>query len=154
MSRRLRTVPQVLVAALVVNPIPHDRSALRAIFARSKWKWVGVQTIEKASSWLAFSSPPPVVICERDLPDGDWKLLYDQTEALPRPPRFIVSSRLADEHLWAEVLNVGGHDVLATPFDEGEVSRVVQYASESWHRQWENATPRRLAASSGRPAVS
>ena len=153
MRRRLQAAPEVLVAALVVNPISSDRSALRAIFARSNWKWVLVQTIEKANSWLVASSPLPVVICERELPDGNWKRLYDQTEALPRPPRFIVSSRLADEYLWAEVLNVGAHDVLATPFDECEVSRVVEHAAESWRRQWEFPT-RRPSALRIRPAIS
>ena len=37
----------------------------------------------------------------------------------------IVTSRLADDRLWAEVLNLGGYDVLAKPFDASEVARVV-----------------------------
>ena len=60
-----------------------------------------------------------VVICERSLPDGDWKDLLGKT------PRLIVTSHAADEALWAEVLNLGGYDVLAQPFDEQEVRRVV-----------------------------
>ena len=64
----------------------------------------------------------PVVICERSLPDGDWKDLVGKT------PRLIVTSHAADEALWAEVLNLGGYDVLAQPFDEQEVRRVVAMA--------------------------
>ncbi len=64
----------------------------------------------------------PVVICESSLPDGDWKDLLDKT------PRLIVTSPAADEALWAEVLNLGGYDVLAQPFDEQEVRRVVSGA--------------------------
>jgi hypothetical protein len=63
-----------------------------------------------------------VVICERSLPDGDWKDLLGKT------PRLIVTSDAADEALWAEVLNLGGNDVLAQPFDEQEVRRVVAMA--------------------------
>jgi hypothetical protein len=37
----------------------------------------------------------------------------------------IVTSRLADERLWAEVLNLGGYHLLAKPFDASEVVRVV-----------------------------
>src|ERR1019366_5350356 len=44
-------------------------------------------------------------------------------------------SRLADERLWAEVLNLGWYDVLATPFDADEVYRVMSYAVDSWHCQ-------------------
>jgi hypothetical protein len=32
------------------------------------------------------------------------------------PPRVIVVSHHADERLWAEVLSLGGFDLLATPF--------------------------------------
>ena len=39
-------------------------------------------------------------------------------------------SRLADEALWAEVLNLGGYDLLASPFDPIEVDRVVTLAWE------------------------
>jgi hypothetical protein len=78
----------------------------------------------------------PVIICERELPDGNWQILMRQTEAGLRPPRFIVSSRLADDRLWAEVLNLGGHDVLCTPFEACEVLYAVRMAWESWHRQW------------------
>jgi len=65
---------------------------------------------------------------------------------MPLPPKFIVSSRLADEYLWVEVLNLGGHNVLSTPFDAREVSYVVRYAAESWHRQRESASQGRKAA--------
>ena len=68
------------------------------------------------------SDSNPVVICDRSLPDGDWKDLVGKT------PRLIVTSHAADEALWAEVLNLGGYDVLAQPFDEQEVRRVVAMA--------------------------
>jgi FixJ family two-component response regulator len=44
----------------------------------------------------------------------------------------IVTSRLADEHLWAEALNLGAYDVLAKPFDQEEVIRVL---SSAWLRK-------------------
>jgi hypothetical protein len=58
-----------------------------------------------------------------------------------RPPNLIVSSRLADDRLWAEVLNLGGYDVLARPFNRVEVIRVVQAAWRAWNRaQAQDAT--------------
>jgi len=39
--------------------------------------------------------------------------------------QLVVTSRLADDALWAEVLNMGGYDVLAVPLDSEEVMRVI-----------------------------
>jgi DNA-binding response OmpR family regulator len=43
----------------------------------------------------------------------------------PNAPSLIVSSRLADEHLCAEALNLGAFDVLAKPFNKMDVIRSV-----------------------------
>jgi len=40
----------------------------------------------------------------------------------------IVTSNAGDEALWAEGLNLGGYDVLAQPFDQSEVARVMTSA--------------------------
>jgi hypothetical protein len=32
-------------------------------------------------------------------------------QRVPKPPLLVVTSRLADEYLWAEVLNLGGQAV-------------------------------------------
>jgi DNA-binding NtrC family response regulator len=124
------------VSNLVVSPRPEDASALHMIFAGSPWDWKGVATVEEARSWLARCVRLPIVICDRDLPDGGWRQLLQQTESLASPPKFIVSSRFADEELWMEVLGAGGHDVLRTPFDACEAYRVVRFASEAWHLRW------------------
>ncbi|MCL5744434.1 MAG: hypothetical protein M1541_11000 [Acidobacteria bacterium] len=42
---------------------------------------------------------------------------------------FIVTSRLADDALWAEVLNVDGYDLLLKPFRGEEVVRMVNAAA-------------------------
>jgi DNA-binding response OmpR family regulator len=69
-----------------------------------------------------------VVICDTDLPDGDWKDVLQQVQQARSTPVLIVTSRVADHSLWAEVLNLGGYDVLAQPFDREEVTRVVTSA--------------------------
>ena len=43
-----------------------------------------------------------------------------------------MTSRAADERLWAEALNLGAYDVLAKPFDRTEVMRVVSMAWMHW----------------------
>ena len=76
-----------------------------------------------------------VVICEARLPDGGWKDILEDLSLLPDPPPLIVTSRFADEHLWAEVLNLGGYDVLLKPFDRQEVFRIVTGALRSRQRE-------------------
>lgn len=148
MLQRLDPKSEKLAAVLVVSPCADDHHVLRTIFSNWNWKLNAVSTMEEARSWMMRQGPPSIVICERDLPEGSWKLLFQETEALPRPPKFIVSSRVADEYLWSEVLNLGGHDVLSTPFEAREVGYVVRGAWDSWQRQWAMAAPAR------RPAVS
>lgn len=53
--------------------------------------------------------------------------------SMPSPPLLIVISRLADEHLWAEALNLGAYDVLAKPLNHTEIVRVLNLALN--HRQ-------------------
>jgi DNA-binding response OmpR family regulator len=51
---------------------------------------------------------------------------------LSNPPFLIVTSRTADERLWAEALNLGAYDVLAKPYNQAEVIRVVSLAWLLW----------------------
>jgi DNA-binding response OmpR family regulator len=51
---------------------------------------------------------------------------------MAHPPLFIISSRLADERLWAEALNLGAYDVLAKPFDAREVLHAFSRALRHW----------------------
>ncbi len=78
---------------------------------------------------------PAVVMCDQHLPDGTWKDLVDAAESLQDPPALVVTSRIADERLWAEVLNLGAYDLLAKPFDRNEVERTVGLAWQHWINQ-------------------
>ena len=78
-----------------------------------------------------------IVMCEHDLSPGSWKELLDFTERLPSPPPVIVTSRVADERMWAEVLNLGGYDVLARPFNNEEVIRTVTSAWSLWEHRFQ-----------------
>jgi DNA-binding NtrC family response regulator len=80
---------------------------------------------------------PSIIICERRLGDGAWNDILSATfEVSPAPP-VIVASRHADEYLWAEVLNLGGYDVLSLPFDREEVKRVIHAAWRVVEKAWQ-----------------
>lgn len=106
--------------------------ALARIFRHSNWHLCHVRTCSEAIEF-AKGNETAVVICEHDLPDGDWTAFLGECETLPKRPNVIVTSAIADEALWAEVLNLGGYDVLAQPFDPSEVLRVVSLAWRRWN---------------------
>jgi len=94
------------------------------------------------------SQVTPVVICERDLADGNWQTLLARTRPLRNPPRLVIASRLADDRLWTEALDAGVYDVLAKPFHAGEVNQAVNLARRSWERDAARAgVPLRLLRS-------
>ena len=90
-----------------------------------------------------------VVLCERDLQPGTYIDLLKRFNALANVTSLIVASRLADERLWAEALNLGAWDVLAKPFDPSEVLRSVKSGWQHWHNQTHmHATAVKIVAAS------
>lgn len=60
--------------------------------------------------------------------DVGWLHCVTLMETREIPPKVLVASRNPDEPLWAEVLNVGGFDVVHVPFETEEMKRVVESA--------------------------
>ena len=125
-------MPEVTV--LSASLLEEDHLFLERVLNSSSCQVVGVGTcrdlLEQARRWRAA-----VVVTDRDLPDGSWRDILHGMQDDAQRPLLIVASRHADGHLWAEVLNLGGYDVLAKPFDALEVQRVVGSACQRWsHR--------------------
>jgi DNA-binding NarL/FixJ family response regulator len=124
-------LPEAPVTVLLVSAHPSDRISLQRILAGTDWK-LQVRTTCHDGITLLRQKRVPVVICDVGEIDTNWRCLLYEMADLATPPKLIVSSRLADERLWAEVLNLGGYDVLSTPFDRGEVLRVCFLAWQNW----------------------
>ena len=73
-----------------------------------------------------------MVVCDSDSTPQAWKQLLRVYAHSAAAPLVIVASRLADERLWAEALNLGAYDVLAKPFDKVELTRAVCLACAHW----------------------
>jgi CheY-like chemotaxis protein len=117
----LRKRPACVLSA---SPSAEDHKMLRRALRDAPWNIVAVSTYANAIARLTWD-PVSIVVCERELPGGTWQDVLHHITRKPEPPLLIVTSRLADEYLWVEVLNLGGYDVLAKPFDEAEVRRVL-----------------------------
>ena len=139
------TKPEVEVSSklslppvLSISPDEADHSFLHRIMD-SAWTLIEARTLLSGLRALR-ENRVPIVLCECDLRPGTWRDILAQTPDLPHRPHLIVTSRLADEVLWAEALNLGAYDVLAKPFEVQEVQRVAAMAWQNWER--ENRTAR------------
>jgi len=122
-------------------------ASLEPILREHGWDVVNNQALASSFSSLqdrTFS----VVICDDNLLPGTWREMLRHVVQMDDPPLLIVAARLADDRLWAEALNLGAHDVLATPFDATEVIRSVEIAQQ----RWRNA--RALRSGKGKAAMA
>ena len=128
-----------IVSVLSISPIEEDHFFLQDILnclqstldPSRKFTVNSCATIVSGLGALR-KRPFEIVVCERDLPTGSWQDVLEQVTILPDPPSLIVTSRLADERLWAEALNLGAYDVLAKPFNRTEAMRVLGAAWRAW----------------------
>jgi len=113
--------------ALLIGEYEKDRLVLREIFRRLDWRLFEAPDRRGAMRCLR-SKPVHVVIAQTEVPDWNWKQMLQDLRRLALPPQLIITSRHADNYLWAEALNVGVYDVLLQPFERDEVERVVASA--------------------------
>ena len=129
---------------VLVSPFEEDHFSLGRFLISTGFRVHRVRSRQEALAVIR-NNRVAVVISERDLPEGDWKDVLQELTPLVDAPFLIVTSRHADNRLWAEVLNLGGHDVLPKPFHAGEVTRVVGLAYQRWAGRQEQ-TPAKLSS--------
>ena len=124
-----------IVRVIVVSPLEEDRRRLDDILQSTNWTLFSAGDYENAMAIL-MERKISVVITEPLLSQGKtWLDLLDRS-LRPRGPRIVVAPHSGDDALWAEVLNLGGYDVLPKPFNKPEVIRVVSLAWLDWLEAW------------------
>jgi len=141
------------IAILLIVPVDSRRSALRNILRAPQWEIREAATYEDAVGILN-NCRIGVTICDTEIADGNWQALLANLQSRAHPPNLIVSSRLADERLWAEVLNLGGYDVLLQPYDRAEVLRVAHMAWMDWRQRCGRRTAEKAGHLRARAAAS
>ena len=130
------------IRALSISKHAEDHATLRRLLSGLPWVVTTAANCRQAVRQMS-QERVSVIFCESLLEDGTWKSVLGHITRESHPPLLVVTSRVADEHLWAEVLNLGGYDVLAKPFSPEEVRHVCTTAS-LWLMQL--ASPRQTAA--------
>jgi DNA-binding response OmpR family regulator len=122
------------LSALLLGDYKEERPLIREVFRDLGWNLFEAADWQRAMQCLD-RNPVQVVIAESDVHDGNWKRLLQDLRERANPPQLVVTSRLADDALWSEVLNMGGYDVMALPLRRVEVERVIASA----HRHYDFA---------------
>lgn len=134
--------PDRQIPILLVSPDEADHTALLQILKELPFLLTAAHTSREAAAFLNLQ-PFGIVLCECNLPDGSWLEVLNHPSAGNEQPLLIVTSRIADASLWAEVLNLGGYDLLAKPFNGQEVRHVL---TSAWVQKANPVRPSCIAA--------
>ncbi len=146
----IRTNSQNEIASILsIGLTPDDHASLGAILRldlNCGWTLRHHKSAPSIRAALQREQDVAVILVDQECGPCLWKELLAEAGASPRPPYLIVTSRVADEGLWAEALNLGAYDVLARPFEKAEAARVIHVALLRWHRAQVPSRIRRAAS--------
>lgn len=112
------------VTVILATPLARDLQYLRQIIDQHHLQTVQASTHREALAAISRSGAT-ALICDESIP---WRDLLSYLADDCDPPRVIVVASAPRNTLWAEVLSLGGFDVLSKPFNDAEVSRVLKLA--------------------------
>jgi DNA-binding NtrC family response regulator len=112
---------------LFVSPYREDAQRLSQMLSPLPLVFDHVPDLLQARAKLR-QSRYGVILTEADLPDGSWLDVLALARSVAPGPEVIVTDPYADARFWAEALNLGAYDLLAQPFYESEVRRILYNA--------------------------
>jgi DNA-binding response OmpR family regulator len=126
---------------MAVSESGQYHAVLHGILDHFEYDLNSAYSVVQALDFLHLGSVA-IIICDRELPDGTWKDLFKESALQSRHSYLIVTSNLAhDTDLWGEVLNMGGGEVLAMPFEPAEVIGSVKTGGHHWKRTVQPTLP-------------
>jgi DNA-binding NtrC family response regulator len=125
---REKPLPPVI---LLVLPQDERRNTLLRHLESLKLTAAAVSTFREVRERLKDDPRVDVVITGVSLRDGNWCDVLGCVVSCGVEARVVVSSPVADERLWSEVLWRGVYDVLVEPYDPLEVRRILDGALRS-----------------------
>ncbi len=112
---------------LFVSPHREDAHRLSQMLSQLPLVFDHVPDLQQARAKLR-KSRYGVILTEAGLPDGSWLDILSLAQGMAPGTEVIVTDPHADARFWAEALNLGAYDLLAQPFYESEVRRILYNA--------------------------
>lgn len=126
---------RVQTPVLLASERDDDYQNLQALLYNTKW------SVERAISWTDVYSfcdrvVNQVVLLDRHFQGSDWRR---SVSSLPNPAAnrcLILLSDVSDPYLWNELVQHGGFDVLARPFESSALFRTLAFAQRHCEAGW------------------
>ena len=135
--------PPGTIAVLSFSPSENDHAVLARTFRNSSLTLYAncrltLQPSFPLASTLALlrTHRIPIVLCDDDAYPEAWREILRECKLLLAPPCVIVTSCLAGDRPWMELLSGGAFDLLAKPFDPSEVMRIIHSAWVHWQNRY------------------
>jgi DNA-binding NtrC family response regulator len=109
---------------LFVSPDREDAAALSRMLSSLSVQIEHVADLAHARAKIR-NGAYQVILTEANLPDGTWQHVLDLARRVCPDTQVIVTDTGADARFWSEVLNMGAYDLIAQPFEAGEVQRIL-----------------------------
>jgi DNA-binding NtrC family response regulator len=119
-----------IIRVLALTRDADEWNSLHAISDAEKWILLWAHTSERAKEIIARYRVP-VVICDRDLPNEDWRRVISDLATVRPPVCTLLASEVSDEYLWREVVQNHGFEILVKPFDRERVARTIRFAANT-----------------------
>lgn len=111
---------------LVCDPDPQDQKIIEEYLRDSSIRVIFASTSEPFEDTLSNHSPLHAVVIDLSNPRRkSCTALVEAVKQVTPSTQVIFMSRLADEMLWSEVLEMGAYDLLPTPPERAEFLRTV-----------------------------
>ncbi|MEP6716079.1 MAG: hypothetical protein ABJC09_10930 [Terriglobia bacterium] len=110
---------RVRVVALIDGAA--ERATLHTLAARESWRLAIAH--DHQALLRELRQAPAVVVCE-----GDWRAILESLRAAGARCRMILAAPQTVDKLWLEVLELGGYDVVTSPFHERRLIDAIDHA--------------------------
>jgi DNA-binding NtrC family response regulator len=114
-------------AVLFISPQAEDANRLSEMLSPLPMVFDHVPDLQQARAKLGHRRYR-VILTEAGLPDGSWLDVLTLAHGSSPVAEVIVTDPQADSRFWSEALNLGAYDLLAQPFCESEVVRILSNA--------------------------
>lgn len=113
-------------SVILVEPFPAERELIETVLTAEGIEVLSADCLLEAVLQQAVTQGR-VILYDADAPEH-WRTALEQFLRMQPVAHVIVLSRLADDHMWIEVLDTGGYDLLMKPLRGEEIRGVVHNA--------------------------
>jgi DNA-binding response OmpR family regulator len=124
------------IPVLLVSARSEDHDTFPALTGSVNCIFHHALTCAEAVAMLGLY-PYPVVVTDRNMPDGTWLDIQHASDSRSNPPQVIVLAAAGDYTFWADALLAGALDALYRPLTDQPLAVAIAVGYRRWNRSAE-----------------